>query len=608
MADSASTINESGCAVPTEGQPFDFEVRLGLSFIVQAACFSALAVTGLLLYIAFSAIRSKRGGYRGWTMSTHVHWYFLSLMVSELIQAIGGILNVKWVKNSDVMEGATCTAQGEYLLNHGADPCRVLKQLGDVGVALASLAIAIHTFSVIVLRWRPKPTYTVAVVVISTIWLFLILTIAISLGVHRGKDYYGDTQYWCWITQAYPGQRIALEYFWMWMAAFMNILLYIPITLVLKGFMTVSGWRVRFLSRSERRHVSQAAIDRDDIDHIAVKMLFYPLIYTCTVLPIAIVRWRAFSNRCVPWAATVVAGVIFASSGLLNVLLFTTTRPTLLPSRERNDHTPRSLRFGPRIHSSVISISSPSASAPPGLSGSSTHAGTISTIPDELDNGSLRLDTPKNSIGTILDDHTKFQAFGSSPSLTLKLQRDKVRQYQKKIQGVLDREHELAKQYLAEGRKDRAIFALRKRKFQETLLTKTDGQLENLEQLVSTIEFSLIEVSVLHGLQQGNEALKEIHKVLNVDSVEKLLEETAVAREHQREIDEMLANNLTVEDEEAVQAELKELEREALGETAPLELPSVPTEAPTEPEDVESETDKTPVKQERERERIPVAA
>lgn len=110
MADSASTINESGCAVPTEGQPFDFEVRLGLSFIVQAACFSALAVTGLLLYIAvcvfgfydralvcahifdamqFSAIRSKRGGYRGWTMSTHVHWYFLSLMVSELIQAIG---------------------------------------------------------------------------------------------------------------------------------------------------------------------------------------------------------------------------------------------------------------------------------------------------------------------------------------------------------------------------------------------------------------------------------------------------------------------------------------------------------------------------------------
>ena len=51
---------------------------------------------------------------------------------------------------------------------------------------------------------------------------------------------------------------------------------------------------------------------------------------------------------------------------------------------------------------------------------------------------------------------------------------------------------------------------------------------------VSTIEFSLVEVSVLHGLKQGNAVLKEIHKELNVESVERLLEETAEAREYQR--------------------------------------------------------------------------
>ena len=43
-----------------------------------------------------------------------------------------------------------------------------------------------------------------------------------------------------------------------------------------------------------------------------------------------------------------------------------------------------------------------------------------------------------------------------------------------------------------------------------------------------------MEVSVLHGLKQGNAVLKEIHKELNVESVEKLLEETAEAREYQR--------------------------------------------------------------------------
>ena len=124
---------------------------------------------------------------------------------------------------------------------------------------------------------------------------------------------------------------------------------------------------------------------------------------------------------------------------------------------------------------------------------------------------------------------------------------------------MLDREHEIAKQQLAAGNKDRALSALRRRKYQEGLLVKTDAQLENLEKLVSpyipirrplilarflsdshvlykvsTIEFSLVEVSVLHGLQQGNEVLKEIHKELNVENVERIMEETAEAREYQR--------------------------------------------------------------------------
>ena len=51
---------------------------------------------------------------------------------------------------------------------------------------------------------------------------------------------------------------------------------------------------------------------------------------------------------------------------------------------------------------------------------------------------------------------------------------------------------------------------------------------------MSTIEFSLVEVSVLHGLQQGNEVLKEIHKELNVENVERIMEETQEAREYQR--------------------------------------------------------------------------
>lgn len=53
-----------------------------------------------------------------------------------------------------------------------------------------------------------------------------------------------------------------------------------------------------------------------------------------------------------------------------------------------------------------------------------------------------------------------------------------------KIQSVLDREFSIAKAQLANGQKDRALIALRRRKYQQSLLTKTDEQLVTLEQLV----------------------------------------------------------------------------------------------------------------------------
>ena len=39
---------------------------------------------------------------------------------------------------------------------------------------------------------------------------------------------------------------------------------------------------------------------------------------------------------------------------------------------------------------------------------------------------------------------------------------------------------------------------------------------------------------MLHGSKQGNEVLKEIHKEMNIESVEKLLDETAEARAYQQ--------------------------------------------------------------------------
>jgi len=165
--------------------------------------------------------------------------------------------------------------------------------------------------------------------------------------------------------------------------------------------------------------------------------------------------------------------------------------------------------------------------------------------------------------------------------LDMKLQRDKLKSYQLQIQGILKREHEIALAQLGAGNKDRALVALRRKKYQESLLVKTDGQLEQLEQLVSTVEFSLVQVSVYHGLKQGNEVLREIHKELSIENVEKLMDETNEAREYQREVNEALQGQLSLDEEDEVQEELARLQAEAIPDIPPeLRLPSPPEETP----------------------------
>ncbi|KIM75363.1 hypothetical protein PILCRDRAFT_827270 [Piloderma croceum F 1598] len=310
----------------TPGTPFDFGTRLGLVFIIEAAFLSALAVTWVLLYIGYSAVKIKRGASRKWSTQTHIHWFFLNLMIFDLIQAAGGLMDIKWVAQATVTEGRYCTAQG------------VLKQTGDVGVALTCLAIAVHTCGVLVFQWKSPPI--TALLVIGFIWIFIALIIGITFATHKGQVYYGVTQYWCWITARYPSQRIALEYLWLWITAFVDLVVYASLALILKGFIIVNRGSIRFTTSEDRVQrqftSSQSTSRRQDSNSVAMRLLFYPAVYIITVLPIAVVRWTTFSNAnaYVPFAATAFADALFASSGLLNVILFALTRPKVLPSRE----------------------------------------------------------------------------------------------------------------------------------------------------------------------------------------------------------------------------------------------------------------------------------
>jgi charged multivesicular body protein 6 len=117
----------------------------------------------------------------------------------------------------------------------------------------------------------------------------------------------------------------------------------------------------------------------------------------------------------------------------------------------------------------------------------------------------------------------------------MKNQRDKLRQYQKRITVVTDREKAIARACLAQGHKEKALLALRRKRYQESLLAKTDSQLEQLEKLTSSVDFALVQKDVLYGLRQGTQVLQQIHKEMGgLEAVEKLMGASEEARAYQQ--------------------------------------------------------------------------
>lgn len=57
--------------------------------------------------------------------------------------------------------------------------------------------------------------------------------------------------------------------------------------------------------------------------------------------------------------------------------------------------------------------------------------------------------------------------------------------------------------------------------------------MDNLEKLTHDIEFAQIEIQVVEGLKQGNEALKKVNDSMNIEDIEMILDETREAKEKQ---------------------------------------------------------------------------
>jgi len=89
------------------------------------------------------------------------------------------------------------------------------------------------------------------------------------------------------------------------------------------------------------------------------------------------------------------------------------------------------------------------------------------------------------------------------------------------------------------------------------------------------IESAQLNQDILKGLQIGNESLKRLNSIMSVEAVEALLDETQDAIEQQREIDALLAGNVSANFDEELENELAQLVAESGGKS--VETCVVPT-------------------------------
>ncbi|KAI0264745.1 hypothetical protein BC834DRAFT_882401 [Gloeopeniophorella convolvens] len=283
-----------------------------VSAIVGAAFLSALSV---LMLVCMNAVRPAQ--YLA--AHTHVKAIFGSLLLANVLQAAGTLLNARWVLDGGVTSGALCSVQG------------AIKQAGNVGTAVWSFALALHAFRLLFLRAHVSRRGKWLTLALG--WAFVALVVGLGPLALQHKDrgpYFGPSGFWCWITSEYRLAQTFLEYFFEWLSALSSFVLYAAVLLRVRGNLvqdSAGRCALRWVPRAESW---QLAFARDYLDSSMVKVaaiiVWYPVTYTLLVVPISIARFASYAGHPVPQACTFLADLVFALGGFANLLLFLRTR------------------------------------------------------------------------------------------------------------------------------------------------------------------------------------------------------------------------------------------------------------------------------------------
>ncbi|KAG8340450.1 hypothetical protein TRVL_08722 [Trypanosoma vivax] len=140
--------------------------------------------------------------------------------------------------------------------------------------------------------------------------------------------------------------------------------------------------------------------------------------------------------------------------------------------------------------------------------------------------------------------------------LELKLQRDKLAAALKKYEVVASEEYTKASHFLRSGDRRKALYCLKRRQAQITQINVVSDLLDTVKGLLDTVEFMSIQREVANALKCGKEELSKLNDLLNIEDIERLMDETAETVEEANRVNTLLGQSVHECNDDALLDEL----------------------------------------------------
>ncbi|KAF8585184.1 hypothetical protein K439DRAFT_1616137 [Ramaria rubella] len=309
--------------------------RTGVIIMAVAGVSSCVLVSTLLLSIILTALSPwPRKSQDTSTPFTNKQFavFVTCLLLSDLIQSVSGITQVKWAAENQIYEGTACSIQAAALV------------MGDLGSTVWSCVIAAHTFYGLALgkQW----SRTVVCVTVVTGWTCVtVLTFVgpLTLPSHESGPFFSIAGTWCFISSEHAVARLVIHYVPLFVAAAIIFVFYSLVFLVLRGSINFNS----------HHPYTTASLGNDTFARqrvtIAKRMLWYPVgeyklhtkacppvysyyaAYLTCILPIAVTRLIGFDEETVPEAVWIFGMFFLFFLGAADAVVYATTRNMIKP-------------------------------------------------------------------------------------------------------------------------------------------------------------------------------------------------------------------------------------------------------------------------------------